>query len=79
MPSSQEIYRTLVDAVKRGDLSEPFTKVDFERVCPGLSNGTYRSFLWRFSTGADVPKEAVLLERVPPNGFRLVRPFKQGH
>jgi hypothetical protein len=78
MPSSQEIYRTLVDALKRGALSEPFTKDDFERVCPGLSNGTYRSFLWRFSAGGDVPKESVLLERVLPNGFRLVRPLKHG-
>jgi hypothetical protein len=76
MPSSQELYRALVDAVKRGNLNEPFTKADFERICPGLSNGTYRSFLWRFSPGGDVAEESVLLERVPPSGFRLARPFK---
>jgi hypothetical protein len=77
MPSSQEIYRTLVEAVTRGDLMEPFTKRDFERICPGLSNSTYRSFLWRFSPGGDVPSESVRLERVPPNRFHLVRPLKR--
>jgi hypothetical protein len=78
MPRSQDIYRTLVEAVKRGELAEPFTKTELQRLCPGLSNGTYRSFLWRFTAGGDVPQDSILLERVPPNQFRLVRPFKHG-
>lgn len=78
MPRSEEIYRQLVEAVKRGELSEPFTKADFRRTCPGLTDATYRAFLWRHSGGGAAPKDSLLLERVAPAGFRLSRPFKYG-
>jgi hypothetical protein len=78
MPSSEEIYRQLVGAVKRGELPEPFSKADFQRACPGLSDATYRAFLWRHSGGNAKSKDSPLLERVAPTGFRLSRPFKYG-
>ena len=78
MPSSEEIYRQLVEAVKRGELPEPFSKADFQRTCPGLSDATYRAFLWRHSGGGATAKDSLLLERVAPAAFRLSRPFKYG-
>jgi hypothetical protein len=78
MPSKEEIYRRLVESVKRGELPEPFSKADFQRACPGLSDATYRAFLWRHSGGGAVPNDSLLLERVTPAGFRLSRPFKYG-
>jgi hypothetical protein len=75
----REVYRSLVDAVAEGRLTEPFSSVDFRRACPGFLEGTYRAFLWKHSSGrggetrgADV----ALLERTAPGKFRLIRPFK---
>jgi hypothetical protein len=78
MPRSEEMYRRLVAAVQRGDLAEPFSKADFQRACPGLSDATYRAFLWRHSGGDVRSKNSPLLERVEPIGFRLTRPFRLG-
>jgi hypothetical protein len=76
MPTSNHIYRHLVSAVRQGELLEPFRMADFQRVYPGLSKATYRAFLWRHSGGDAETKKSPLLERIPPNGFRLARPFK---
>lgn len=78
MPSAEEIYRRLVEAVEDGELPEPFSKGDFRRVCPDLSDATYRAFLWRHSGGDAKSKNSPLLERVGPTTFRLNRPFKGG-
>lgn len=78
MPSSEEIYRQLVEAVKRGELSEPFSKADLRRVCPGLSDATCRAFLWRHSGGDAKAKDSPLLQRAVSGGFRLSRPLKHG-
>jgi hypothetical protein len=76
MPSREQIYRRLVEALRRGDLQEPFTTADLQRVYPGLSKATYRAFLRRHSGGDAETKKSPLLERIPPKGFRLVRPFR---
>jgi hypothetical protein len=76
MPTSEEIYRQLVGALKRGELPEPFGKADLQRACPGLSDATYRAFLWRHSGGDVKSKNSPLLERVASGGFRLSRPLK---
>ena len=78
MPTSEQVYRQLVEAFRRGELLEPFTKADFKRACPGLTEGTCRSFLWRHSGGDPTRAHSPLLERVEPAGFRLCRPFKFG-
>lgn len=78
MPRAEEVYRQLVDAVQRGDLKEPFSKADFQRVCPGWTDATYRAFLWRHSGGGKTPKDLALLERVTATEFRLSRPLRLG-
>ncbi len=73
-----KVYRSLVEAVNDGRLSEPFGQADFRRACPGFADGTYRAFLWKHSGGgvSDSSQDTVLLERTAPGRFKLVRPFK---
>ena len=70
-------YRAIVDAVERGDLSEPFTASDFEAACPGLGAGTYVAFLAKHAVG-NPSGDSELFERVGPGSYRLVRPIKYG-
>jgi hypothetical protein len=74
----QQVYRSLVEAVVDGRLKEPFGPADFRRACPGLSDGTYRAFLWKHSGGGGTEgpgRDTVLLDRMAPGKFKLVRPF----
>jgi hypothetical protein len=42
---AHRVYGAIVAAVRSGRLTEPFSKADFKRVCPGFGAGTYQAFL----------------------------------
>jgi len=71
-----EVYSALVQAVNSGKLKEPFTKADFQTACPGFGDGTYRAFLWKHSRAGSA--DTLLLEKVAPGKFTVIRPFKYG-
>ena len=71
------VYRAIVEAVKSGDLPEPFSERDFRAACPGLGEGTYNAFLHKHAT--DNPDgDSELFDRVAPGRFRLLRPLRYG-
>ncbi len=75
--SNHKVYSAIVQAVKRGDLIEPFTQEAFRRACPGLGEGTYRAFLYKHRK--DNPGgESELFELTLPGKFRLLRPLRYG-
>jgi len=71
------VYRTIVTAVTKGILKEPFSIKDFENACPGFGRGTYRAFLEKHSVG-NPGRNTELFERTSPGMFQLIRPFKYG-
>jgi hypothetical protein len=71
------VYKTIVAAVKHGDLREPFSKGDFRTACPGLGSGTYNAFLWKHCVG-NLNGETELFVKVSPGRFALKRPLKYG-
>ncbi len=71
------MYRSIVQAVKSGELDEPFTRDDFRRACPGLGEGTYTAFLSKHRI--DNPGgNSELFVNVTLGSFKLIRPFKYG-
>lgn len=74
---AHEVYRAVVHAVKSGQLSEPFSKADFAKACPGFSNGTYNAFLDKHRKGTP-GGNSELSVRVRAGRFRCLRPFHYG-
>ncbi len=75
--AAHEVYRAIVEAVRRGRLAEPFSAGDFRRACPGFGAGTYQAFLWKHRK--DNPGgNSELFMRVAPGAFRAIRPFHHG-
>ena len=72
-----KVYRAIVEAVESGRLTEPFSKADFERACPGFEHGTYNAFLHKHSAG-NPGNNSELFERNSPGLFKCLRPFKYG-
>lgn len=70
-----EVYKAIVNAVKSGALSEPFTKAQFQKACPGLGDGTYKAFLDKHRSG-NPGGNSELFERVAVGTFRCLRPFR---
>jgi hypothetical protein len=71
------VYSSIVQAVKKGQLKEPFTQDDFRRACSGLGEGTYQAFLYKHRK--DNPGgQSELFEMVGPGRFRLLRPYRYG-
>ena len=75
MPKSNKAYLLIVKAIDQGKLNEPFHRDDFRSTCPGLSEGTYRSFLYSRRLG-NPGRRPELFKKVSPGMFRVVRPFK---
>lgn len=73
--TDHKTYSLIVDAIKSGDLREPFSKKDFMRTCPGLPQGTYNAFLWKHRKG-NPREETELFFLVSPGKFKVIRPFK---
>jgi len=74
---THEVYRAVVSAVKSRRLSEPFSKADFERKCPGFGRGTYNAFLNKHRKG-NSGGDSELFERVRTGQFTCLRPFRYG-
>ena len=74
--SGHVVYRAIVEAVRSGELVEPFSKADFKRACPGHGRGTYQAFLWKHKRANG--KTSELFDSVSPGRFVLIRPFLYG-
>ena len=67
----------IVNAVKTGALTEPFSKGTFRPACSGFGDATYNSFLDKHSLG-NPGGNSELFERVSPCLFICLRPFRHG-
>lgn len=74
---THEVYKSIVEAVKKGRLREPFSAEDFRRACPRWGEGTYQAFLHKHRKG-NPGGESELFEKIAPGQFKLLRPFKYG-
>jgi hypothetical protein len=73
--ANHKVYSAIVQAVKKGQLKEPFTQEDFRRACPGLGEGTYQAFLHKHRK--DNPGgQSELFELIGSGKFRLLRPYR---
>jgi hypothetical protein len=73
--ANHKVYSAIVQAVRKGNLKEPFTQDDFQRTCPGLGGGTYQAFLYKHRQ--DNPGgQSELFEMVGTGKFRLLRPIR---
>ena len=72
-----KVYSAIINALKRGDLVEPFSTQDFQRACPNLGAGTYTAFLYKHRKG-NKQKNSELFEKVGINSFIVIRPYKYG-
>lgn len=74
---SNKVYRMIVEALRAGFLSEPFTQSDFRRACGGLGEGAYKAFLHKHSVG-NPGNNSELFVRMAPGNFQCAHPFKYG-
>jgi hypothetical protein len=72
-----EVYSSIVHAIQKRRLKEPFTIADFKRSCPDFGNGTYRAFLYKHRKG-NLGGNLELFVKCSPGKFRLLRPLKYG-
>jgi len=73
--ANHKVYSAIVQAVKSGQLKEPFDQEDFRRACPNLGEGTYQAFLHKHRK--DNPGgQSELFELIGVGKFRLLRPFR---
>ena len=73
--ANHKVYSAIVQAVKSGQLKEPFGQDDFRRACPGLGEGTYKAFLHKHRKG-NLGNVSELFELIASGKFRLLRPFR---
>ena len=72
-----KVYRSIVKAVRSGNLKEPFSNRDFRNACPGFGRGTYNAFLHKHRIG-NPGGNTELFIKVSPGIFRCIRLFKYG-
>jgi hypothetical protein len=72
-----KVYTAIINAIKSGQLKEPFGQDDFRLACPGLGEGTYQAFLHKHRKG-NPGGTSELFELVASGRFRLIRPFRHG-
>lgn len=75
--ANHKVYRSIVKAVTKGLLKEPFTSKEFQNACPDLVEGTYSVFLHKHRKG-NPGGNSELLEKISPGQFKLIRPIKYG-
>ena len=75
--AGHKVYSAIVQAVKKGEIKEPFTQDDIRRVCPGFGDGTYQAFLYKHRKG-NPGGASELFEITEPGKFSLLRPFRYG-
>jgi hypothetical protein len=66
-----KVYQSIVDAVGKERLREPFTSKDFRSVCLGWAEGTYEAFLFKHRKG-NPGGNSELFVRVGKGRFRLI-------
>jgi len=71
------MYGSIVEAVKRGILREPFSANDLRKVCSGFAHETYRTFPYKHRLG-NPGGYSELFVLVAPGRFKLRRPFRYG-
>jgi hypothetical protein len=74
MPN-HKVYFSILEAVNKGRLKEPFSNDDFERECSGFAKGTYPVFLHKHRIG-NPGGNSELFELVAKGKFKLIRPYK---
>jgi hypothetical protein len=74
--AGKKVYKTIVEAVERGRLKEPFTEDDLRKACPGFGDGTYYAYLYKHRANNPGGHEE-FFRRVSPRTFKLVRPVKR--
>lgn len=67
-----KVYQSIVEAIVKGRLKEPFSSKDFQRACSGWAKGTYEAFLYKHRKG-NLGDNTELFERVGRGLFRLLR------
>jgi hypothetical protein len=72
-----KVYASIVAAVKKGRLVEPFGASDFRKACPGFGEGTYKAFLFKHRKG-NPGDNSELFVLVSPGRFKCIKPFKYG-
>jgi hypothetical protein len=75
--ANHKVYSAIVQAVKSGELIEPFGQDDFRLACPNLGEGTYQAFLHKHRKG-NPGGVSELFELVASGKFRLLRPYRYG-
>jgi hypothetical protein len=71
------VHSAIVSAVRVRRLQEPFRSEDFQRACPGFTEGTYQVFLNKHRRG-NPGSNSELFERVAPGSFKLLHPIRYG-
>lgn len=71
------VYRTIVEAIKKSRLKEPFSANSVIRACPKLRPSTCMTFLNKHRK-SNPSQTSELFVRVSPGKFRLIRPIKYG-
>lgn len=67
-------YASIVGAITRGRLNEPFSSRDWKAVCPEVPDGSCNAFLNKHRKG-NPGKNSELFLRVAPGQFKCLRPF----
>jgi len=74
---NHRVYRTIVDAVRKGRLKEPFSKNEVIKACPRLKASTICTFPWKHRKG-NPRGNSELFIRVAKGRFKLNQPIKYG-
>lgn len=73
-----KVYNAIIEAIKSGELVEPFSVSDFKRVCSGFAERTYTNFLPKHRRGnPSKTSELFEVEIVDKRKkYKVIRPFK---
>jgi hypothetical protein len=75
--ANHQTYRSIVEAVKNGELEEPFTAGDIRRVCPQIAQNTPGTFLPKHRRN-NPENQSELFEQVGRGQYKLLLPIKYG-
>ena len=75
--ANHKVYKSIVNAIRKGLLKEPFTSADFKNACQDLGDGTYNAFLAKHEEN-NPGGNSKLFKRVSRGKYKLLRPLKYG-
>lgn len=73
--AKHQVYASIIKAIKKKKLLEPFAVEDFRKACPGFSDLTYKAFLHNHTKGNSWG-HSELFVKVNPGQFRIIKPIK---